>query len=65
MISKDVSSLSNKISLSKVDNQKTVKISFFTYEAYVHYGYTLKEIAEYLGIHYVTISRTIKRVEVK
>lgn len=35
------------------------------YEAYVHYGYTLKEIADYLGVHYVTISRTIKRVEGK
>ena len=33
------------------------------YKAYVHYGYTMKEIAEYLSLHYVTISRTIKRVE--
>ena len=31
--------------------------------AYVRYGYTMKEIAEYLGIHYATISRAIKRVE--
>jgi len=31
--------------------------------AYVRYGYTMKEIAEHLGLHYATISRAIKRVE--
>ncbi len=43
-------------------NGKIIKDKII-YKAYVHYGYTLKEIAEYLGVHYVTISRTIKRVE--
>ncbi len=33
------------------------------YAAYVRHGYTMKEIAEYLGFHYATISRAIKRVE--
>lgn len=33
------------------------------HEAHVRYGYTLKDIAEYLGVHYATISRTIKKVE--
>jgi len=33
------------------------------YAAYVRYGYTMKEIAEYLGFHYATISRAMKRVE--
>jgi putative transposase len=33
------------------------------YHAYVRYGYTMKEIADYLGFHYATVSRTIKRVE--
>ncbi len=33
------------------------------YDAYVRYGYTMKEIAEHLGFHYATISRAIKRVE--
>jgi succinate dehydrogenase flavin-adding protein (antitoxin of CptAB toxin-antitoxin module) len=33
------------------------------YDAYVRYGYTMKEIAEHLGFHYATISRIIKRVE--
>ena len=33
------------------------------YEAYSGYGYTLKQIAEYLSVHYTTVSRAIKRME--
>jgi REP element-mobilizing transposase RayT len=33
------------------------------YAACVRYGYRLKEVADYLGVHYSTISRTIRRVE--
>ena len=33
------------------------------YDAYVRYGYTMKEIADHLGFHYATISRAIKQVE--
>jgi len=33
------------------------------YIAYATYGYTLKEIADYLGVPYATVSRAIKRVE--
>jgi REP element-mobilizing transposase RayT len=33
------------------------------YAAYVRYGYTMKEIAEHLGLHYATVSRAIKRVQ--
>jgi len=33
------------------------------YNAYVRYGYTMKEISDHLGIHYATISRAINRVE--
>jgi len=33
------------------------------YAAYVRYGYTMREIAEHLGLHYATMSRAIKRVE--
>ena len=33
------------------------------YAAYVRYGYTMKEIAEHLGLHYATISRAMKRLE--
>ena len=31
------------------------------YEAYLQYGYTLKDIAEYIGVHYTTVSRMIKK----
>ena len=33
------------------------------YEAHLQYGYTLKEIAEYIGVHYSTVSRGIKKIE--
>jgi REP element-mobilizing transposase RayT len=33
------------------------------YDAYVRYGYTMKEIADHLGFHYATISRAIRWVE--
>jgi len=35
------------------------------YLAHLQYGYTLKEIAEYLGVHYATVSRVVKRIEEK
>ena len=33
------------------------------YLAYVEYGYTLKQIAQHLKIHYATVSRTVKELE--
>ena len=33
------------------------------YEACLQYGYTLKEIAEYSGVHYTTVSKVIKRID--
>lgn len=33
------------------------------YHAHVKYGYTLKEIADYLRIHYTTVSKIIKEAE--
>ena len=33
------------------------------YEAHLQYGYTLKDIAEYIGVHYSTVSRAIKKIE--
>jgi hypothetical protein len=33
------------------------------YNAYVRYGYTMKEISDHLSTHYATVSRAIKRVE--
>jgi len=32
------------------------------YEAYLQYGYTLKEIAEYIGVHYGIVRRAIKKI---
>jgi len=40
-------------------NKREIKI----YQASQKYGYTLKEIAEYLGLHYTTISKIIKKIE--
>ena len=33
------------------------------YEAHLQYGYTLKDIAEHIGVHYITVSRAIKKFE--
>ena len=33
------------------------------YEAHLQYGYTLKDIAEFIGVHYATVSRAIKKIE--
>jgi len=35
------------------------------YQSYVRHGYTMKEIADYLNVHYVSVSRSIKRYETK
>jgi DNA-binding MarR family transcriptional regulator len=32
------------------------------YLAHAQYGYTLKEIADHLGIHYTTASKAFKRM---
>jgi len=33
------------------------------YEAHLQYSYILKDIAEYIGIHYTIVSRVIKKIE--
>ena len=33
------------------------------YEAYLKYGYTLKDIVEYIGVHYTTVSRAVRKIE--
>ena len=33
------------------------------YETHHQYGYTLKDIAEYIGIHYTTVSRANRKIE--
>jgi putative transposase len=43
-------------------NNKT-KRDKFIYAAHVQHGYKLKEIADYLGIHYTTVSRAMKNIK--
>lgn len=33
------------------------------HEAHIRYGYTLKDIAEHIGVHYTTVSRAVKKIE--
>jgi hypothetical protein len=33
------------------------------YNAHIRQGYTLKEIADYLGIHYTTVSKVMTKAE--
>ena len=42
---------------------KTAIYIYILDEAYVKYGYTLKEISDFLGIHYTTVSRVARKVE--
>jgi len=49
-------------SLEKIFKDKKLE-NKEAYRAYVKYGYTFKQIAEYLDVHYSTISRAVKRVE--
>ena len=32
-------------------------------EAHLQYGYALKDIAEYIGVHYTAVSIAIKKIE--
>ena len=34
-----------------------------TYKAHLQHGYALKDIAEYMGVRYTTVSRAIKKIE--
>jgi len=33
------------------------------YQSHITFGYTLKEIADYLAMHYTTVSKIVKEVE--
>ena len=33
------------------------------FEDHIRYGYTLREIADHLRVHYATVSRAVKRAE--
>ena len=47
----------------KNEQNKDKSKDFAIYKPYREYGYTMKEIGEYLGVHYSIISRAIKRIE--
>ena len=56
----------NRLSLKEVLNyQNKNQRDHVMCIAHLQYAYTLKEIAEYLGIHYTTVSRAVKRIEEK
>lgn len=46
----------------KKQNQSAIK-EF--YKAYQQYDYIINDIAKYIGTHYSTVCRTIKRIEGK
>jgi len=50
-------------SLFKSESMKGSARKELIIRAYVRNGYTMKEIADYLGIHYSTVSRVITRLE--
>jgi len=33
------------------------------YEAHLQDGYTLKDIVEYIGVHYTTVNRAVRKIE--
>jgi putative transposase len=47
---------SGLITAGKTERNKVI------HEAHVRYGYTLKEIADQIGIHYATVSRIVKKM---
>jgi hypothetical protein len=53
-------------SLEKLLHKRNQRISDEAiYKAHIRYGYTLKDIAEHVGVHYTTISRIVRRVEAR
>ena len=54
--------LAEILSKRTVDKKKRNK---YLHTAHIKYGYKLKEIADYLGIHYTTVSKAIKGEGVK
>ena len=50
-----------RIPLNKILKYKDKSKDQAMYEAYLQYGYSLKDIAEYIGVHYTTVSIAIKK----
>jgi len=53
--------------LSKLfsSSERTIKRNKHIYKAHINYGYSLKEIADHLNIHYTTVSKTISGFDEK
>jgi len=55
----------NKLATSPIqifsDTQRKGERDRRSYTAHVDHGYTLKGIADYLGIHYSTVSKALKK----
>ena len=47
----------------KMEVKERIQRDKLIYKSYIEYGYTMKEVSEYLGVHYSTVSKAIKRVE--
>lgn len=47
----------------KMEVKEKIQRDKLIYKSYIEYGYTMKEVSEYLGVHYSTVSKAIKRVE--
>ncbi len=46
-----------------VNPQARSEVDQAIYYAHAVFGYTQKEVADFLGVHYATVSRAVKRVE--
>jgi len=59
----------NRPILDKIFNKEKLIIKIqrdkLVYQAYLDYGYSLSEIGRYLNLHYSTISKIVKKMEVK
>ncbi len=51
-----------KIFRESLNQSKTIRDEKI-YEASVTYGYTLKEISDFLGIHYTTVSKVVREID--
>ncbi|TET41090.1 MAG: hypothetical protein E3J63_02525 [Elusimicrobia bacterium] len=45
------------------DEKETLRCDETIYVAHVRYGYTLREIGDFLHVHYSTVSKTLKRAK--
>jgi DNA-binding MarR family transcriptional regulator len=54
-----------RLNSAEYAGEKATRRSKLIHAAHVKYGYTLKEIADHLEIHYTTVSKIIKGFDEK